>query len=71
MHLDGDTRRIGAGDFLSVPPGIPHAYLITSEVARTLILVTPGTGAMESFFRDAGEPAPERVLPDESPLDIG
>jgi quercetin dioxygenase-like cupin family protein len=70
FHLDGSDRSVGAGGFVSVPRGIPHAFLVTSEVARSLILITPGSGAMESFLRSAGEPAPERVLPAESPLDI-
>jgi quercetin dioxygenase-like cupin family protein len=70
FHLDGSDRSVGAGGFVSVPRGIPHAYLVTSEVARSLILITPGSGAMESFLRSAGEPAAERVLPAESPLDI-
>lgn len=70
FHLDGGEQELGAGAFVSVPPGVPHAYLVTSEIARSLILVTPGSGAMEAFFRDAGEPAAERVLPAEGPLDI-
>jgi quercetin dioxygenase-like cupin family protein len=70
MHLDGEERSLAAGCFVSVPPGVPHAYLVTSKVARTLILVTPGSGAMESFFREAGEPAAERKLPEAGPLDI-
>jgi len=70
IHLDGEERSLGAGSFVSVPPGVPHAYLVTSDVARTLVLVTPGSGAMEAFFRAAGEPAAERVLPDAGPLDI-
>lgn len=70
FHLDGDERALGAGSFVSVPRGLPHAYLVTSEVARLLILVTPGDGAMEAFFREAGEPAAERTLPAEGPLDI-
>ena len=49
---------------------MPHAYLVTSETARTLILITPGSGAMEDFFRAAGEPAAERGLPVAGPLDI-
>jgi quercetin dioxygenase-like cupin family protein len=70
IHLDGHERSLGAGALVSVPPGLPHAYLVTSEVARALILITPGSGAMEQFFRQAGEPAPERVLPAAGPLDI-
>ena len=70
MHLDGEERTVAAGGFVWVPPGLPHAYLVTSESARTLLLITPGTGAMERFFRDAGEPAADRVLPPRGPLDI-
>ena len=70
FHLDGRDQSLGAGAFVSVPRGVPHAYLVTSEVARLLILITPGSGAMEAFFRDAGEPASERALPPERPLDI-
>jgi quercetin dioxygenase-like cupin family protein len=70
FHLDGDDRDMGPGSFVSVPPEVPHAYLVTSEIARCLIVVTPHAEAMESFFRAAGEPAPERALPPEAPLDI-
>ena len=70
MHLDGEERLFSAGGFVSVPSGLPHAYLVTSEVARILLLITPGTGAMERFFREAGEPAADRVLPPPGGLDI-
>ncbi len=70
FHLDGDEQSLGAGSFVSVPPGVPHAYVVTSETARALCLITPGDGPMEAFFRDAGEPAAERVLPAAGPLDI-
>jgi quercetin dioxygenase-like cupin family protein len=70
IHLDGEDRPIAAGGFVSIPPGVPHAYLVTSDLARTLVLITPGTGAMERFFREAGEPATHRELPPAGPLDI-
>jgi quercetin dioxygenase-like cupin family protein len=70
IHLNGEERSLAAGSLVSVPPGVPHAYLVTSQVARSLVLVTPGSGAMEQFFREAGEPAAERVLPEAGPLDI-
>ena len=70
FHVDGSDTPVGPGTFVSVPAGVPHAYLVTSELARTLIVVTPGSGAMEAFFRGAGEPATERALPPEGPLDI-
>jgi quercetin dioxygenase-like cupin family protein len=70
MHIDGEQTTVGPGCIVSVPPGVPHAYLVTSETARALVLVTPGSGAMEQFFREASEPAAERALPDPGPLDI-
>jgi quercetin dioxygenase-like cupin family protein len=70
FHIDGTERPLVAGGFVSVPPGLPHAYTVVSETARNLILITPGTGGMEAFFRDAGDSAPERVLPPAGPLDI-
>ena len=70
VHLDGRQRSVAAGGFVAVPPGVPHAYLITSETARTLLLITPGSGAMEDFFRAAGQPAAERALPAAGPLDL-
>jgi quercetin dioxygenase-like cupin family protein len=70
FHFEGHERSLGAGSLVSVPPGLAHAYLVTADVARSLILITPGSGAMEQFFRQAGEPAPERVLPEAGPLDI-
>jgi len=70
FHIDGAEGAVESGGFVSVPPGVPHAYLVTSESARTLVLITPGNGSMESFFRDAGEPAAKLELPPEGPLDI-
>ena len=61
FHLDGRERAVAAGGFVSVPPGVPHAYLATSEVFRSLILVTPGDGGMEaSSARPGNRPASER-----------
>ena len=70
FHVDGRERTLGAGGVASVPAGMPHAYVVESETARSLILITPGSAAMVAFFRDAGEPATERTLPPAGPLDI-
>jgi quercetin dioxygenase-like cupin family protein len=68
FHIDGAERRAGPGSVVWIPRGTPHAMLVTSEVARSLWVVTPG-GAMETFFREAGDPAPSRTLPS-SEIDI-
>jgi quercetin dioxygenase-like cupin family protein len=62
FHIDGVEHTAGPGAVVWIPRGIPHAMLVTSEMARSLIVVTPG-GAMEAFFRQAGEAASSRTLP--------
>jgi hypothetical protein len=62
LHIDGVAHRAGPGAVVCIPRGIPHAFLVTSEVERSLWIVTPG-GAMEEFYRQAGDAAPNRTLP--------
>ena len=53
-----------AGDLVVLPRQIPHAYLITSETAVLVGIVTPA--GFESFFWEAGSPIPSA---DTSPSD--
>lgn len=62
LYLDGVESRAAAGDCVHLPRGRPHAFLVTSEIARSLWVVTPG-GAMETFYRQAGEVATTSTLP--------
>ena len=64
---DGPAVTAGPGATVHVPAGAPHAFAVTSETARWLDLTTPNH---EAFFRAAGEPAPERVLPPHAPPDM-
>lgn len=70
MHVDGAEHAGGPGSFVAIPRGVPHAFTVTSETARVLTLLTPGSPAAEAFFRDAGEEAPEHKLPPPGPPDI-
>ncbi len=54
VHVDGEDHPVGTGGFVHMPPGVPHAFLVTSDEARVLALQAPGSG--ERFYRDAGEP---------------
>ena len=54
IHLDGVEHRVGPGGLAMVPRGTPHAFLVTSETARMLVLITPGIG--QDFFFGASEP---------------
>lgn len=62
LHVDGVEYTVGPGTVAFVPRGTPHAFLVTSEMERSLWLVTPG-GAMEMFYRQAGDVATSRTLP--------
>ena len=62
VHIDGAEYVAGAGAVAFAPRGKPHAFLVTSERARFLGLVTPGAG-VERFIREAGDPAPGRIAP--------
>ncbi|MCB0167112.1 MAG: cupin domain-containing protein [Anaerolineae bacterium] len=62
LYIDGVEKRAGPGDCIFIPRGKPHALLVTSETQRSLWVVTPG-GAMETFFRQAGEVASSQTLP--------
>jgi quercetin dioxygenase-like cupin family protein len=61
--LEGDVRVFAgeetidasAGDFVFVPRGTVHAYLVRSERARMLVSFAPG--GFEQFFADHGIPA--------------
>jgi quercetin dioxygenase-like cupin family protein len=68
VHIDGAERTVTQGGIASVPRGMPHAVMITSERARVLTIVTPGCKELEMFFQEAGEPATQRTLPPSAPL---
>ena len=55
VHVEGSEHRVGPGGVAVAPPGVAHAFLVTSETARMLALQTPGSG--EAFYRDATEPS--------------
>ena len=62
VHIDGAEHVAGPGAVAFAPRGVPHAFLVTSDQARFIVISTPGVG-VERFIRDAGDPAPERVAP--------
>jgi quercetin dioxygenase-like cupin family protein len=48
------VHHLQAGDTLSLPRGVPHAHVVTSETARVLTIATPG--GFEQLFLDVGVP---------------
>lgn len=70
IHIDGTDHRAGPESVVSVPRETPHAFLVTSDLLRTFILLTPGNESAEAWFRIAGDPAPARELPEPGPPDV-
>ena len=67
----GDTRMsLPAGTFAFGPRGVPHTFYAETDGARALIGFQPFL--FETFLREVGEPATERVLPPplEGPPDL-
>jgi quercetin dioxygenase-like cupin family protein len=59
---------VTAGQTVFLPRDVPHTFLVTSEHAHFLELVTPG--GFEAFHIDASDPAPEAALPPAGPPDV-
>ncbi|MGW0736681.1 quercetin 2,3-dioxygenase [Streptomyces sp. NPDC002851] len=67
FHCAGDTFSAGPGDFVHLPVGLPHTFLVGDAPLRALQITTPS--GFEHFVAEAGEPAAERRLPDPAPPD--
>ncbi len=68
VHIDGAEHEGSEGATFVFRRNVPHAYAITSERARLLMVLTPGGG--ENFFREAGAPAESRNLPPAGERDL-
>ncbi len=61
-----ETVEAGPGDFVQLPAGLPHTFVVSSDgPLRTLQITTPA--GFEAFAAAVGEPAAERRLPDPGP----
>jgi len=55
VHMAGVEYRLGPHGLAMAPRGVPHAFKVTSEVARVLCFETPCSA--EAFYRGASDPA--------------
>lgn len=67
FQCDGETLAAGPGDFVLLPVGLPHTFIVGPEPFRTLQITVPS--GFEEFVAEVGEPAPERSLPEPGPID--
>ena len=62
FHCDGERFTAGPGDFVLLPAGLPHTFVVdAAEPMRALQITTPS--GFEDFAAAVGEPARARVLP--------
>lgn len=59
--------RLSAGQLVTLPKGVPHAFEVTSELARFCAICTPAGG--EELVRIVGAPALRAALPP-TPRDV-
>ena len=59
--IDGEVIAAPAGSFVLSPRGIPFTFAVSSEQARFLLVIEPGT--FEAFMRALAEPARELAIP--------
>ena len=64
-----DERRLGPGDFVLGPKGVPHTYRVTSETPARFI-VTSSTGEFAAFVQAYGVPAERPELPEPAAPDV-
>lgn len=65
---DGQGLAAGPGDFVLLPAGLAHTFLVgPDEPLRTLQITTPS--GFEQFAAAVGGPADARRLPDPGPID--
>jgi quercetin dioxygenase-like cupin family protein len=66
LHVEGEAdRRIGTGGMYLASRGTAHAFVVTSDTARVLVMQSPGAG--DAFFRQSSTPMPEG---DTGPVDF-
>ena len=59
--VDGEVSVAPAGSFVYGPKGLAHTFIVSSEVARFLLVTEPA--GFEQFTRALGQPAARREIP--------
>ncbi len=68
FRCGGQELAAGPGDFVLLPAGLPHTFLVGPDAPlRTLQITTPS--GFEDFAAAAGGPADARRLPEPGPVD--
>jgi mannose-6-phosphate isomerase-like protein (cupin superfamily) len=68
FRCKGEQLRAAAGDFVLLPAGEPHTFLVGNREPLHALQITTPSG-FENFAAAAGRAATQRRLPDPAPLD--
>jgi mannose-6-phosphate isomerase-like protein (cupin superfamily) len=68
FHCGGEDLTAGPGDFVLLPTGLPHSFVVGADEPLHVLQITTPSG-FEEFVAEVGEPARERRLPDPAPVD--
>jgi hypothetical protein len=60
IFLQGQWITCGAGESLVLPKGHEHTYVISSKLARMLIMVTPA--GLEQYYQELSRPGDEPCI---------
>ena len=66
LNIDGTNHPGRAGSVISVPRGSPHAFVVTADIFKGLILFTPGNEPCEAWLPAAGDPPPPTNCPSQA-----
>lgn len=69
FRSEGATLSGAPGDFIFLPVGLPHAYLVGPDEPLRCLTLTAAPSGFDKFVEQAGEPAGARRLPDPGPFD--
>lgn len=68
FQCGGEDLTAGPGDFVLLPVGLPHTFVVgPDEPLRTLQITTPA--GFDEFVAEVGEPARQPSLPGPAPID--
>lgn len=68
FRCDGETLPARPGDFVVLPVGLAHTFIVGGDEPLRVLQITTPSG-FEHFAAEAGQPAAERRLPDPGPFD--
>jgi mannose-6-phosphate isomerase-like protein (cupin superfamily) len=68
FRCDGEAFPAGPGDFVLLPLGLPHTFIVGADEPLRVLQITAPSG-FEDFAAAAGEPASQRRIPDPAPVD--